>query len=111
MAKKVKGTDRERLQALIEEATVDCYDDEEQLMGLCTMIEENVVCPFRAKVIDEEVEVIGFEGPDRGHGLFAVCDRKGKKHRVDLTSLKWLEPPPKGFEWIEAYLAWREWNG
>ena len=39
-------TDPERLEELIEEATVDCYDEEEQHSGLLTMIEDDVVFPF-----------------------------------------------------------------
>lgn len=101
-------TSAARLQELIEEATVDCYDEDEQHTGLLTMIEENVVCPFPAKVIGEEVEVIDLEWPDEGYGLKAVCKRKGKTHRVDITSLEWVDPLPDGFEWIEAYLEWRK---
>jgi hypothetical protein len=97
-----------RLRELIEEATVDCYDEDEQHSGLLTMIQDNVVCPFKAKVIGEEVEVTDLEWPDEGYGLKAVCKRKGKTHAVDITSLEWLAPLPKGFEWIEAYLEWRK---
>ena len=110
MAKRKVEKDRERLQALIEEATVDCYGEDEELIGLWTMIEDQVVCPFRAKVVGEEVEVTSFEWPGGGKVFYAVCERKGKKHRVDLSSLEWMKPYPEGFEWIEAYLAWREWN-
>ncbi len=63
-----------------------------------------------AKIIGEEVEVTSFEWPSRGEVFYAVCERKGKKHRVDLASLEWIKPYPEGFEWIEAYLAWREWG-
>jgi len=55
----------------------------------------------------EAVEVTGFEWPEEGSGLKAVCTRKGKTHRVDIASLKWMELLPAGFEWIEAYLEWR----
>ena len=54
MAKKATDKDRARLRELIEEATVDCYDESEQHVGLLTMIEENVECPFPATVIGEE---------------------------------------------------------
>ena len=109
MAKKPKaGKDRERLRALVEEATVDCYDEHEQLLGLANMIEENVACPFRARVIGEEVTVPGFDFT--GQSVFALCERKTKTYRVEVSSLELPEPLPEGFEWIEAYLAWREWN-
>jgi hypothetical protein len=110
MPKRKASKDGERLRALIEEATVDAYGEEEQLTGLWTMIEDNIVCPFRAKVIGEVVTVTSFEWPNGKNAFYANCERKGKAHRVELSSLEWIEPRPEGFEWIEAYLAWREWN-
>jgi hypothetical protein len=99
-------TKRERLLEMIEEATVDCYNDEEH-SGPLTMVQGNVICPFRSKVIGEEVTVVDLEWPKSGYGLLAVCERNGKKHRVDIDSLEWVKPLPEGFEWIEAYLLWR----
>jgi hypothetical protein len=97
-----------QLEELIDEATIDCFGEDEQHTGLLTMIEEYVTCPFRAKVIGEPVEVTGFRGPDSGHGLLAVCRRNGKTHRVNIDSLEWIEPLPEGHEWIAAYQAWRK---
>lgn len=108
MAKRKSDKDRERLDALIEEATIDCYGEEEQHTGLLTMIEDNVECPFCAKVIGEQVSVTGFEWPNAGYGLFAVCERDGREYQVDINSLEWTKPLPEGFEWIEAYRTWRE---
>ena len=96
----------ERLEELIEEATVDAHDEYEQHSGFLTMIEENVVCPFRAKLIGEEVDVTDFEWPQSGLGLKAVCAYKGKTYPIDATSLEWIAPLPEGFEWLEAYFAW-----
>ena len=110
MAKKNKSGDRERLSGLIAEATVDCYGEEEQFTGLCCMIEQEVVVPFKAKVIGEAVTVTSLDPADTGHSIQATCERNGMKYRLDVTSLEWKKPYPKGFEWIEAYLAWREWN-
>jgi hypothetical protein len=111
MSRRKSEKDRDRLRALIEEATVDCYNEGEEHAGLLTMIEQEVVCPFRAKVIGEEVEVTGFEWPKGGYGLNVACKHKGKKHVVEITSLEWIEPRPEGFEWVEAYLMWREGMG
>jgi len=107
MARK-HAKDIERLRELIEEATVDCYNEEEQEQGLLTMIEDNLVCPFSAKVLGETVEVTELRQPPSGPGLKAVCQYKGKEHLIDITSLEWPKQKPKGFEWLEAYLAWRE---
>jgi hypothetical protein len=111
MAKRKPQPDRDRLRALIEEATVDCYNEYEQHAGLLTMIEDEVACPFRAKVAGEDVEVLGFEAPRDGFDLKAVCRRKGKEYKLDVTSLEWVEPRPAGFEWLEAYLLWRHETG
>jgi hypothetical protein len=51
---------------LIDEATMNCLGEDEEHAGLLTMIEAYVVCPFRAKVIGETVEVTGFRWPDSG---------------------------------------------
>ena len=101
MAGNPSNQDTERLRELIEEATVDCYDDNEQHQGLMNAVEENVVCPFRAKVIGEEVEVVELCGPRSGFGLDAVCRHKGKDYRIDINSLAWAKKKPEGFEWVE----------
>ena len=75
MTKRSPESERKRLRELIEEATVDCYGEEEELTGLLTMIQDNVACPFHAKVIGEEVTVTGFEWPGHSRSLFAVCRR------------------------------------
>ncbi len=106
MAKKSTNKNQARLDALIEEAVVDCYNEGEEFQGFVNMIEENVVCPFKAKVIGEEVEVVELHGPDAGFGIDAVCRYKDKKHRIDIRSLEWPKKKPKGYEWVEAYQQW-----
>jgi len=108
MAKLRASADRERLQALIEKATVDCYSQDDEHAGLLTMITDNVVCPFEARLAGEKVVVTGFEWPHAGPGLYALCERKGRQRHADVRVLEWLDPRPEGFEWIEAYLAWRD---
>lgn len=71
-----------------------------------TLIEENVVCPFRAKLIGETIEVTDFAWPESDLGLKVQCQYKGKTYLIDITSLEWTNPLPEGFEWIEAYFEW-----
>jgi hypothetical protein len=106
MAKKGSSAKEKRLRALIQEATIDCYNAEEEWQGFVCMLEENVVYPFTAKVIGETVEVTGLESASQGFGVVAVCQLKGKEYPIDLTSLEWTKQRPKGFEWIEAYFEW-----
>lgn len=106
MAKKKEDKERARLRALIEEATIDCYSEEEQHVGLTTMVEDNLVCPFKATVIGEEVEVVELRRKEAGIGVDAICRYKGKDYRIDIHSLGWPKKKPTGFEWVEAYQAW-----
>jgi hypothetical protein len=74
------------------------------------MIREEVLCPFRARLGGDEVECIRLEWPRNGYGLNAVCKCRGKTLVVDIGRLDAVEPRPKGYEWIEAYFAWRDLN-
>jgi hypothetical protein len=107
MAKKSPGKNQARLRALIDEATVDCYTEDEAQVGFMTVVADNVVCPFPAKVIGEDVEVVELREAEVGFGVEAVCRYKGKDYRVNIDSLEWPRKKPKGFEWVEAYRAWR----
>ena len=49
----------EELDALVEEATVDAYDDEEQLGGFAVMIEDNLEMPFETTGLGVMVTVNG----------------------------------------------------
>lgn len=39
------------LDELVEEAIVDAHDEDEQLAGFCTMIEESLALPFTTRVL------------------------------------------------------------
>ncbi|MGW3497763.1 hypothetical protein [Streptomyces sp. NPDC001020] len=53
-------------EALIEEATVDAYGEDEQLTGFFTMIEESLAVPFTTTVLGVEVNVVGVTWPRTG---------------------------------------------
>jgi Calcium binding len=95
------------LDRLIEEATVDAYDEGEQATGFFTMIDENLTLPFRTRMLGMEVSVIAIEMDDDSR-LKAVCENAGKQQRIDVVDLPLPLPPPAGAEWIAAYRRWRE---
>jgi hypothetical protein len=97
-----------RLRALIDQATRDSLDESDEHAGLLSVIREEVVCPFPARIAGEEVECIRLEWPKKGYGLNAVCKAKDRTHVVDISRLEWVEPRPHGHEWIEAFFAWRD---
>jgi hypothetical protein len=100
--------EREKLRALIDQATSDSVDESDEHAGLLSTIREEVACPFPARVNGEEVDCVRFEWPKNGYCRNAVCMAKGKTMIVDIAALDVIEPLPKGHEWIEAYFAWRD---
>lgn len=90
---------------LIEEATVDCYDKEEQTSGFLTMVEETLALPFTTHVFSVGVSVVAVESDDDG-SLGAGCERGGEQLRIGLTNLPLPSSSPSGVEWIAAYRGW-----
>jgi hypothetical protein len=90
------------LEALIEEAVVDAYGDEERRMGFFTMLEDNIDVPFETEVLGVPVKVTAIALND-AEEIVAVCRRGQRTQRVPLVDLPLPSPRPEGFEWIEAY--------
>ncbi|MEO5742721.1 MAG: hypothetical protein ABIS29_19205 [Vicinamibacterales bacterium] len=93
-----------RLDALIDEATVDAYGESEQATAFLTALEEYLALPFGATVLGEAVvvEKIDLSADE----LIAICRRRGKRQKVRLLDLELPVPRPKGAEWVAAYHRW-----
>jgi len=96
-----------KLEALIEEAVVDAYGDEEQTGGFFTMIEEHLALPFSVSIMGAEV-VVEKVDMTRDCRIVAVCKRGGVKQRIEILDLPLPRPAPAGAEWIAAYGHWRK---
>jgi hypothetical protein len=90
------------LEALIDEAVVDAYDDGERRMGFFTMLQDNVDVPFETEVLGAPVTVTEIALND-AEEVVAVCKRGPHSQRIPLVDLPLPSPPPQGFKWIEAY--------
>jgi hypothetical protein len=100
----MKGPGKAELDEMIAEATIDCYDEEEQLTGFATMIEDNLEVPFGTTILGLTVTVAGVT--HMSHGLVANCVRGRHEQAIHILDLPMPEPPPKGAEWIAAYRHW-----
>ena len=94
-----------RLERMISEAIVDCYNDSEQATGLFNMIEEKLSLPFSTIVLGIQVTVEKIDLNEAGE-IVAVCARGLERQRIPVVDLPLPSVRPEGAEWIEAYRRW-----
>jgi len=90
---------------LVEEAVVDCYNESEQVVGLYTMIEDNLALPFETKVLGVPV-IVERVDLTRSEEIVAVCRRAGVRQTIPILDLPLPSPRPAGAQWIDAYRHW-----
>jgi len=93
-----------QLDDIIEEATVDCYDEYECLAGFSSCLVDKLSFPFPAQVIGEEVKVIGLNFD--GGQIKAVCEKKGKKYKINILDIEYNPNKVNNHLLIEAYRKW-----
>ncbi len=96
---------RAQLDAMAEEATIDCYDEAEQLTGFFTMIQDNLAVPFETQVLGVSVVVADVDQTDDDR-IVALCRRGQHQQSIPIHDLPLPTPPPEGAEWIDAYRHW-----
>jgi hypothetical protein len=92
------------LDELIEQAVVDAYGDDEQMVGFHTMISDNLALPFTTTVLGIAASVEEVDVTDSG--IVAICARGADRQAIPILDLPLPVPPPPGSEWIAAYRRW-----
>ena len=94
-----------RLDAMIEEAIVDAYNEAEQAVGFHATIEQHLALPFETVVLGTIVTVRKIDVIASGN-IVAVCYRGRERQAIPILELPLPHPLPVGWEWIEAYRRW-----
>ena len=100
-------TSQKRLDKMLADAMVDCYDEYEAFYGVVVELDNNLPFPFEAKALGETVEVVGIDDSrsDMKRGIIARV-RKGKKeYGVALSELE-IPKKLKTNKWFEMYQYW-----
>jgi hypothetical protein len=102
-------TSKKQLDKMLEDATVDCYDEYEAFEGVVVTMADNLPFPFEAKVIGETVEVIGIDDgrSDMKTGIIAQVRRGSKEYSVALSELE-IPKKLKSNKWFEMYAYWKQ---
>lgn len=93
------------LDALVEQATVDAYDEYEQLTSFHVVIAEHLAVPFQTNVLGVEVTITKIDLLS-GTGIAAICSHGKHRQAIGILDLPLPTPPPAGAEWIDAYRHW-----
>ena len=101
---------RKEIEALVEEATVDAYNESEQVMGFFTMLEQHLTLPFETTVLGVAV-IVDELGQTERDDIVVVCRHGRERRTFPILELPLPDPPPDGWTWIEAYRHWaRGWR-
>ncbi|RLC81899.1 MAG: hypothetical protein DRJ03_09440 [Chloroflexi bacterium] len=101
--------DKERLRDLFEEATVDCYDEDEQFTGIFyALAEGDLNFPLKARALGDLVEVVDLDGKNSSprRGITALVRKGDQEYPVALADLEFVDPDPASAEWLEVYRYW-----
>jgi hypothetical protein len=93
------------LDTMVEEATVDAYGEDEELAGFHAVLTDRLALPFNTRVLGVDVVVEDLDLRP-GTGVVALCRHGAHRQAIGLLDLPLPDPPPQGFEWIEAFRRW-----
>lgn len=94
------------LDNLIDEITVDCHDEYEQLSGFENAFDEDANFPCPATVVGETIEVLSVAADDDRRELIATCQRNGKRYEIALLDVT-VDSDPATSRLLAAYRRWR----
>lgn len=95
------------LDELIADITVDCNDEDEELMGFENAFDEWAALPCSGTVIGEDVEVLSVATQYGRRELVANCERGGHKYQIALLDVE-LKADPAIERLLAAYRWWAE---
>jgi hypothetical protein len=97
------------LDDLIADITVDCNDEDEELMGFETFFDEWAALPCSGTVIGEDVQVLSVARQNGRRELVATCERGGRKFQVALLDVE-LKADPATERLLAAYRWWAKYR-
>ena len=104
----INGRDRILFGKIIEEATVDCYDEYEQISDWACVLEENIIVPCKCLIGKENAILEKIDMNDNSSEIFGILKLNKSKIRVPIEDIS-LEDLDS-MTYIEAYKYWSK-NG
>ena len=96
----------DELDELIDRATIDAYDESEQVIGFECMFTEDLTYPIAATVIGVDVDVEAVRQTDDRRGLIAVVRRGNEQHEIALEDVSFATDAVHADQLHAAYRRW-----
>jgi hypothetical protein len=93
------------LDTLVDEITVDCHDEYEQLTAFETAFDNDSNFPCPGTIVGENVEVLSVVADDDRRELIATCQRAGRRHDIALLDID-IHADPATTRLLAAYRRW-----
>ena len=103
-----RKTSQEKIDKMIDEATVDCYDEHEAFVGVVCYLTDEMSFPFRAKWLGDVVEVIGIDNEESGYEneVIAQILTDDDEYTVSLDELESMPGDTVNIKYLEMYEYW-----
>ena len=76
------------LDDLIAEITIDCYDEDEVLIGFENAFDEAACLPCPAVVAGEDVQLLSVFAANGRRELTATCQRADRRHQIAILDIE-----------------------
>jgi hypothetical protein len=93
------------LDSLIDEITVDCYNEDEQLTAFENAFDEDANFPCPGSVIGHDIDVLSVATAQNRRELIATCRHEGRDYKIALLDID-LRTDPATSRLVDAYRRW-----
>ena len=108
MKNKLMNTKKATYEKIIEEATMDCYSEYEQVSGWACVLEDNIPVPCKCLIGKENAILDKIDMNDNSSEIFGIIKLNQSRIRVPIEDI--VLEDSNSMRHIDAYKYWRK-NG
>lgn len=104
MKPKITPSEKKLYEKIIEDATVDCHDEGEQIMGWESIFDENIHTPCPCQIGKQQAVLERISPDDNSNALIGVIILNKTKMRVLIQDI--ILDNQESMKYINAYKSW-----
>lgn len=104
MKKTITNNQKKFYEKIIEDATIDCKDEDEQAMGWECILDENIPTPCACKIGKQQAVLEKISSDENSNALIGVIKLNKTQMRILLQDI--ILDDPEAMKYINAYKYW-----